>query len=136
MSRCRSGQQGTLCIRKYRCDYVLPPLLSTGQMAMNADLLAPGSKVFYGSLVHGSFILAHTTALIDLYYCSAMFVFGIFNNEKTKHWETNIAVETKRFETVLKQSIGKQTLQWKPNILRPFQNKALGNKHCSGNQTF
>ena len=116
MSRCRSGQQGTLCIRKYRCDYVLPPLLSTGQMAMNADLLAPGSKVFYGSLVHGSFILAHTTALIDLYYCSAMFVFGIFNNEKTKHWETNIAVETKRFETVLKQSIGKQTLQWKPNI--------------------
>ena len=47
MSRCRSGQQGTLCIRKYRCDDVLPPLLSTGQMAMNADLLAPGSKVFY-----------------------------------------------------------------------------------------
>ena len=65
-----------------------------------------------------------------------MFVFGIFNNEKTKHWETNIAVETKRFETVLKQSIGKQTLQWKPNILKPLENKALGTKHCSGNQTF
>ena len=65
-----------------------------------------------------------------------MFVFGIFNNEKTKHWETNIAVETKRFETVLKQSIGKQTLQWKPNILKPLENKALGTKHCNGNQTF
>ena len=44
---CESGQQGTLCIRKYRCDCVLPPLLSTGHMAMNADLLAPGSTVFH-----------------------------------------------------------------------------------------
>ena len=35
-----------------------------------------------------------------------------------------------------KQSIGKQTLQWKPNILKPLENKALGTKHCSGNQTF
>ena len=55
---------------------------------------------------------------------------------KTKHWETNIAVETKHFETVSKQSIAKQTLQWKPNILKPLENKALGTKHCSGNQTF
>ena len=35
---CKSGQQGTLCIRKYQCDCVLPPLLSTEHMAMNADL--------------------------------------------------------------------------------------------------
>ena len=28
---------------------------------------------------------------------SAMFVFGIFNNEKTKHWEPNIALGTKHF---------------------------------------
>ena len=35
MSGCKSGQQGTLCIRKYRCDYVLPLLLSTGHIAMN-----------------------------------------------------------------------------------------------------
>ena len=40
MSVCKSGQQGTLCIQKYRCDYVLPPLLSPGHLAMNADLLA------------------------------------------------------------------------------------------------
>ena len=45
-------------------------------------------------------------------------------------------METKHFETVSKQSIGKQTLQWKPNILKPLENKALGTKHCSGNQTF
>ena len=32
---------------KYRTDYVLPPLPSTVHMAMNADLLAPGSSVFY-----------------------------------------------------------------------------------------
>ena len=44
---CKSGQQGTLCIRKYPCNYVLPPLLSKGHMAMNADLLAPGNTVFY-----------------------------------------------------------------------------------------
>ena len=27
MAGWKSGQQGTLCIRKYQCDYVLPPLL-------------------------------------------------------------------------------------------------------------
>ena len=43
----KSGQQSTLCIRKYWCDYVLLPLLSTVHMAVNADLLAPGSNVFY-----------------------------------------------------------------------------------------
>ena len=47
MSGCKSGQQGTLCIRKYRCDYVLPPLLSTCHMALNAEFLAPGSTIFY-----------------------------------------------------------------------------------------
>ena len=34
---CKSGQQGTVCIRKYWCDYGLPPLLSTGHMALNAE---------------------------------------------------------------------------------------------------
>ena len=43
----KSGQQGTLHIRKYRCDYVLPPLLSTVHMAMNIDLLELGSDFFY-----------------------------------------------------------------------------------------
>ena len=47
MAGCKSGQQGTLCIQKYRCDYVLPPLLSTGHMALNAEFLALGSIVFY-----------------------------------------------------------------------------------------
>ena len=37
----KSGQQGTLCIRKYQPDYVLPLLPSTVHMAMNADLLGP-----------------------------------------------------------------------------------------------
>ena len=36
-----------MCIRKYWCDDVLPPLLSTRHMAMNVDLLVPGSNVFY-----------------------------------------------------------------------------------------
>ena len=42
----KMGQQDTLCILKCRCDYVLPPLLSTVHMAINADLLALGSTVF------------------------------------------------------------------------------------------
>ena len=43
---CLCGDQGTFYIRKYRCYYVLPPFYSTGHMAMNADLLKPGSDVF------------------------------------------------------------------------------------------
>ena len=44
----KSQQQGTLCIRKYRCDCVLPPLLSPVlNMAMDTDLLAPGNDIFY-----------------------------------------------------------------------------------------
>ena len=47
MSGCKSGQQGTLCIQKYWCDYVLPPLLSTGHMPINADPLALDANVSY-----------------------------------------------------------------------------------------
>ena len=72
MSRCRSGQQGTLCIRKYRCDYVLPPLLSTGQMAMNADLLAPGSKVFYLRGTTGERVPATVVGLSSFPECVAI----------------------------------------------------------------
>ena len=36
------GLQGTLCVGKYRCYYVLPPSYSTGHMAMNAN--RPGNQ--------------------------------------------------------------------------------------------
>ena len=41
------GCRGHFAYEKYRCYYVLPPLYSTGHMAMNAGLLKPGSDVFY-----------------------------------------------------------------------------------------
>ena len=43
----KSGRQGTLSIEKYRCDYLLPPFLSSVHMAMNANLFAPGNNAFY-----------------------------------------------------------------------------------------
>ena len=72
MSGCKSGQQGTLCIRKYRCDYVLPPLLSTGHMAMNADLLVPGSNVFYLRGTTGERVPATVVGLLSFPECVAI----------------------------------------------------------------
>ena len=44
---CVCGLQGTLYIGKYRCCYVLPTLYCTVHMAMNTDLLKPGSDILY-----------------------------------------------------------------------------------------
>ena len=73
----KSGQQGTLFVRKYGCDYVLPPLLSTVHMAMNADLLAPdllapGSNVFYLRGTTGEFVLATVLGLSFFLECVAI----------------------------------------------------------------
>ena len=72
MSGCKSGQRGALCIRKYQCDYVLPPLLSTGHMAMNVDLLAPGSNVFYLRGTTGEHVPATVVGLVSFPECVAI----------------------------------------------------------------
>ena len=41
------GLQGTLCIGKYWCYCILPPLYPEGHMAINADLLKPANDAFY-----------------------------------------------------------------------------------------
>ena len=68
----KSGQQGTLCIQKYRCDYVLLPLLSTVHMAMNADLLVPGSNVFYLRGTTGERVPATVVGLSSFPECVAI----------------------------------------------------------------
>ena len=65
MSGCKAGQQGSLCIRKYRWDYVLPPLLSTGHMLMDVDLLVPGSNVFYLRGTTGEHVHATVVGLLS-----------------------------------------------------------------------
>ena len=72
MSGCKSGQQGTLCIRKYQCDYVLPPLLSTGHMAMSADHLAPGSTVCHLRGTTGKRVPATVVGLLSFPECVAI----------------------------------------------------------------
>ena len=62
----------TLCIRKCWCDYVLPPLLSTGHMAMNADLLAPSSNVFYLRGTTGECVPATVGGLSSFLECVAI----------------------------------------------------------------
>ena len=67
----KNWQQGTLCIRKSRCDYVLSPLSST-MNAMNADLLAPGSNVFYLRGTTGGCVPATIVGLSSFLECVAI----------------------------------------------------------------
>ena len=72
MLGCKSGQQGTLCSQKYRCEYVSPPLLSTRHMAMDVDLLAPGSSVVYLRGTMGRCVPATIVGLLSFPGCVAI----------------------------------------------------------------
>ena len=58
---------------------VLPPLLSTGHMAMNADLLVPGNSIFYLRGARGECVTATVVGLSSLPVCVAI------NYEHSRH---------------------------------------------------